>query len=414
MEPRLDRCLQIIEHRTPLLPARRDHRPDPLTPPVPRLAPRPLRHQPIEHHEPDRLLRKVVRRLHSRLREEPEITLPMHLEPFRQVATVLRLRHTLRPATQHLRPRRLQLALERLGRQVLPPVDHREQLPQRLAQPLPIGPLPRIGQRGQELHIPDQMRQTELEQYAELALVATIGREVVAAQDSIELLAQDLNEHVSTAGRVDLEQGVQAGAEAPGPHPRAVLLMAGLIDVESRLRREVLEQFRIRPLQGRADLTDDLDQLAPRDGHLDDIAEELANGGEGGVAGPLEVGDQRGEARSDQAAALDHQGERGMAHLPAVRTPPRMTAMLFDRQRHLVDLDLLDDARCGGGGLQAMSAGGAELPEVVVRSPVDLFGREQGPFVFGVSGLSADAALVLTLWQWWLGRLDDITSAPKV
>ena len=55
-----------------------------------------------------------------------------------------------------------------------------------------------------------------------------------------------------------------------------------------------------------------------------------------------------------------------------------------------------------------MSAGGAELPEVVVRSPVDLFGREQGPFVFGVSGLSADAALVLALWQWWLGRLDDI------
>src|SRR3954452_2866902 len=98
------------------------------------------------------------------------------------------------------------------------------------------------------------MRQTELEQHAELALVAPIGREVVTAQDSIELLAQHLNQHVSTAGRVDLEQGVEAGAKAPGPHPRAVLLMAGLIDVESRLRREVLEQFRIRPLQGRADL----------------------------------------------------------------------------------------------------------------------------------------------------------------
>src|SRR4051794_39002447 len=156
------------------------------------------------------------------------------------------------------------------------------------------------------------MRQTELEQYTELALVATIGREVVAAQDSIELLAQDLNQHVRTAGRVDLEQRVQAGAETPGPHPRAVLPMAGLIDVESRLRREILEQFRIRSLQGRADRGDDLGQLAPRDRHLDDIAEELADGGEGGVAGPLEGGDQGGQARSHQAAALDRQREGGV------------------------------------------------------------------------------------------------------
>src|SRR5258705_12167785 len=124
MEPRLDRCLQILEHRTPLLPARRDHRPDPLTPLFPRLAPRPLRHQPIEHHEPDRLLRKIVRRLHSRLREEPEITLSMLLEPFRQVATVLRLRHLLRPTAEHLGPSRLQLALKGRGGQLLAAVGY--------------------------------------------------------------------------------------------------------------------------------------------------------------------------------------------------------------------------------------------------------------------------------------------------
>src|ERR1700730_200165 len=408
MEPRLDRCLQIIEHRTPLLPARRDHRPDPLTPPIPRFAPRPLRHQPVEHHEPDRLFRQVVRRLHSRLREEPEITLPMLLEPNPQVEPVLSLRHPVLSATQHLHPRRLRLALEHRWREVLPPVDHREQLPQRLTQPLPKSTRPQIGQRGQELHIPDQMRQTELEQYAELALVATIGREVVTDQDSIELLAQDLNEHLSTAGRVDLEQGVQAGAEAPGPHPRAVLPMAGLIDVESRLRREVLEQFRIRSLQGGADLTEDLDQLAPRDGHPDDIAEELADGRERGVAGPLEIGDESGQPRSDQATAFDGQGERGIAQLLAVGAPPRVTAMLFDRQRHLMDLDLLDDARGGGGGLQAVSAAGAEEQDVVVRSAVDLLRWEQDTLVFGVSGLSTDAALVLALRRWRLGRLDDV------
>ena len=127
--------------------------------------------------------------------------------------------------------------------------------------------------------------------------------------------------------------------------------MAGLIDVESRLGREILQQSRIRLLQCLADLTDDLGQLAPRDAHLDDIAEELADGRERGVAGSLEIGDESDQAGSDQAAAFDGQGERGIAQLLAVGAPPRVTAMLFDRQRHLMDLDLLDDARRGGGGL---------------------------------------------------------------
>jgi hypothetical protein len=43
-----------------------------------------------------------------------------------------------------------------------------------------------------------------------------------------------------------------------------------------------------------------------------------------------------------------------------------------------------------------------------VRSAVDLFRWEQDPLVFGVSGLSTDAALVLALRRWRLGRLDDI------
>src|SRR5260370_42303742 len=65
-------------------------------------------------------------------------------------------------------------------------------------------------------------------------------------------------------------------------------------------------------------------------------------------------------------------------YLLAARTPPRMTAMLFDRQRHLVDLDLLDDARCGGRGVHALAAGGPELPGAVGRPPVELCGRERG------------------------------------
>ena len=112
LEPRRHRRLQVLKHRSPLLRARRDHRPDPFAPAVSPFTPRPLRDQAVDHHEPDRLLRQVVRRLHSRRRDEPEITLPMLLEPLRQVATGSRRRHVVRPAPQHLGPRRFQLALE--------------------------------------------------------------------------------------------------------------------------------------------------------------------------------------------------------------------------------------------------------------------------------------------------------------
>src|SRR3954452_12096942 len=125
------------------------------------------------------------------------------------------------------------------------------------------------------------MRQTELEQHAELALVAPVGREVVTAQDSIELGAQHLDQHVAASGRIDLEHGVQTGPKAPGPHPAAILPMAGLIDIESRLGREMLQEFFIGSLQRLAGLTDDLDQLAARDRHLHYIAEELADRREG-------------------------------------------------------------------------------------------------------------------------------------
>ena len=82
MEPCRHRRLQILKHRSPLLCASRDHCPDPFAPAV-SLSLLVPRDQTIDHHEPDRWLRQVVCRLHSRGRDEPEITLPMLLEPLR-------------------------------------------------------------------------------------------------------------------------------------------------------------------------------------------------------------------------------------------------------------------------------------------------------------------------------------------
>src|SRR5512132_38975 len=127
------------------------------------------------------------------------------------------------------------------------------------------------------------------------------------------------------------------------------------------------------------------------------------------MAGPLEVGDPRGQGRPDQATTLDRRRERGLVHLPTARAPSRMTAMLLDRQRHLADVDLLDHPRRDGeGGPQVMAARGAEFEAVIEGPGVDRRRREGGAFVLGMSGLSADSALVLALWRWGLGRLDDV------
>src|SRR5262245_18133770 len=82
-EPGRHRRLQVLKDRPSLLTARRHHRPVPLTPAVAAPPPRPLRYPPIDHHEPDRLLRQVVRRLDPGLRNEPEITRPVRLQPTR-------------------------------------------------------------------------------------------------------------------------------------------------------------------------------------------------------------------------------------------------------------------------------------------------------------------------------------------
>ena len=61
-------------------------------------------------------------------------------------------------------------------------MDHGEQFPQRLADPLAVGLLLLVGQHGEELRVADQMGQTEPPEHARLAHVLAIGVKAVAAQ----------------------------------------------------------------------------------------------------------------------------------------------------------------------------------------------------------------------------------------
>ena len=62
-----------------------------------------------------------------------------------------------------------------------------------------------------------------------------------------------------------------------------------------------------------------------------------------------------------QATAFDADRQRSLELLPAMSTPPGMTAMFLDLQRYVVDVDLLDHSgRDRRHGLQVVPATGTE------------------------------------------------------
>ncbi len=298
-EPRPHRRLQILEHRPPLLPARRHHRPDPLTPTLSPLTPRPLRYVPVYHHEPDRLLRQVVRRLHPWRRHEPEVGSP-HASPtaspgsgsWRSDGTSLRCR------LKHLRPAPLPGRLRNsAGEHSSRSVDHPEKLLATL--PAAVGHKPGlrdVRQRHQELDVADQMGQAELQ--ARRRTHACNGdRPRSNRSPAPRRTPRPAPRSAHRRERVgSILNRVYSLARKHQVHIRwPLLLVSGFIHVEDGLPGQGLRAVPGRDRPGpQLTLAMTLAQLAAGDGHPDDIAEELADGGVRGVADALEVGDRAG------------------------------------------------------------------------------------------------------------------------
>src|ERR1700689_4243538 len=134
----------------------------------------------------------------------------------------------------------------------------------------------------------------------------------------------------------------------------------------------------------------------------------MPDGAVGGVTETLERSDQGSSTRADQPSHPDGRGRRGEVNLAAMPTPTGMTAMFLDLDRDHTNLDLLDNANVVAGRTQSVAAVRAKLRDVVVRRSRELRERDQTPFVFGVSGLSADVAVVLSGRRLGFGRLDDV------
>jgi hypothetical protein len=86
-----------------------------------------------------------------------------------------------------------------------------------------------------------------------------------------------------------------------------------------------------------------------------------------------------------------------------------MTAVLLNRQRHILDVNLLDHTGLAPErGFQPMAALGTKIDTMIETPGVDGLVRERLPFVLRVSGLAADLALILAFRRLWLRRLDDV------
>jgi len=146
-----------------------------------------------------------------------------------------------------------------------------------------------IRQRRQILHVPYQVGQAKLHDDMAFPHIPTVSGKIVAAQDAVEFLSQDLHQHLTTPRRINLEHRVQARPKTPRPPLLAVLAMTGLVHVEPPLLREVFQQGFVGNIQGLAQFADHLGQLPPRNSHTDHVTQELADRRVRGVAGALEV-----------------------------------------------------------------------------------------------------------------------------
>lgn len=113
-----------------------------------------------------------------------------------------------------------------------------------------------IGMVDQEFDIANEMGQAKLHSDVELLDKLAIGAELIASQDTIELFAEDIDEHVGTTRGRNLEQRIQRRTKTPGPQTLAIVFVAGLVDVEPIFVRQQSQQFVVGIVQAVADFPD--------------------------------------------------------------------------------------------------------------------------------------------------------------
>ena len=121
----------------------------------------------------------------------------------------------------------------------------------------------------------------------------------------------------------------------------------------------------------------------------------------------LEVGDQGGQVRPQQAPVDDDRRQHAVVDLVAARAVALVLAVFLDPQRDHSQFDLLYDARTEAGRPQGLAAIGADV-HAVIEDGLDLLRGERRAFVLGMADLAARRTWAAVVGQRRARRLDDV------
>jgi len=228
-----------------------------------------------------------------------------------------------------------------------------------------------------------------------------VGAPAVAADEPLDLFAQQRHQGVPAALGVDQESGDGAGRRHPQPAQLAGQLPTGFIDVLDVGGADRRERLGVRRRQRRAHLGLQVRHGAHRQGDLKDVFGNLLQAPLADVVTPGEVGQRGGQARAD-AVGLAAAGDRGVVERAAARAGAEVALVLGDLRGHLRQFGDLMPGRLGVAGprvgrqrlVAALAAAGDEGDHVR-----EAFGGQAALQVGGMAGLRP--GLLAS------GRLDD-------
>jgi len=121
---------------------------------------------------------------------------------------MLAVRDRFQPGRYNLLPLRLEPLSILTPRIAVTRMDDLKQLTQQDAQAFSVGFLRSAGQGRQELHIPDQVGQAELDHNVTFPHITPIRAEAIATQDAFKVLPQNLDQDVTAPMGINVIQHI--------------------------------------------------------------------------------------------------------------------------------------------------------------------------------------------------------------
>src|SRR6056297_1253434 len=358
-----------------MIRTRRHDGPNAFEPTLSALAFATLSHLPVDHYKTNCLFGNVVGWLQARRCQKFQIALAVIGKPCRKIASLLVVRNAKPSPCEHLHRCVFQLSAKAIA-QLLTPMNHTEHVPDRIEQ----ATRPAVGAAGgvfvEKTQLTNQVRETELDFAIGQPAVLVVRTEVIATDDPVELFSENIEQHAAASGRIDLENGEVASAEAPCPHSLAAVAVPGFVDVQDSLGFQLAKQFFVERRDRLADFGDDFGQQAARKLQAVDVAKILSDGRQRGVAGTFEEADNAGEFDAAESGFADLRRDCANVHLVASGTVAGERLMLgcFGAADNF---DLLHDGDGILGVGRHRSATTWALLEGILREPVQFIFRHR-------------------------------------